>query len=501
MTPILSVLFLGVIEAADSPTGGGTPMQYFPVYFRLAGRPALLVGGGDAAVRKLRLLRRAGARVTVVALEADGEIARLAADGDVVWQRREFRDDDLVGPALIIVATESAADDRIAEAAREAGVPVNAVDRPELSTFIMPAIVDRDGIVVAISSGGAAPVLARRIRERIEALLPGRVGRLARFAEGFRGAVEAAIPAGPGRRHFWERFFDSPVAAQVLDGDERGARRAMAGLVDAASLPTEGMVYIVGAGPGDPELLTLKAVRLLQQADVIVHDRLIGPEVLDYARRDAERLYVGKARSCHSRSQDEINAVMAEKAREGRIVVRLKGGDPMIFGRGGEEREYLENLGIRVEVVPGITAATGSAAAAGISLTHRDCAQAVTFVTGHARNDGVPDLDWTSLVRMHQTVAVYMGVSSAGAIAGKLIGHGMSPAMPVAVVENATLKTEKVVRGRLDRLAELVRENGIVGPAMIVIGKVAAEPGCNVVPLKQPALRDLPRHEAWVVAG
>lgn len=480
-------------------------MEHFPVFFRLAGRPALLVGGGDAAVRKLRLLRRAGARVTVVAPEVDAEIAALADSGDVEVVRRAFRSADLKDRALVIAATESGQDDCVAEAACDAGIPVNAVDRPELSTFIMPAIVDREGIVVAISSGGAAPVLARRIRERIESMLPDRVGGLARFAERYRGAVEAAIPAGPRRRHFWERFFDGPVAARVLDGDEEGAREAMPGLVDAAGLAEEGIVYIVGAGPGDPELLTLKAVRLLQQADVIVHDRLIGPEVLDYARRDAERLYVGKARSCHSRSQDEINALMAEKAREGRIVVRLKGGDPMIFGRGGEECEYLESRGVRVEVVPGITAATGSAAAAGISLTHRDCAQAVTLVTGHARSNGIPDLDWDSLVRMDQTVAVYMGVSSAGAIAGRLIAHGMSPAMPVAVVENATLSTEKVVRGRIDRLVDLVEENGIKGPAMIVIGKVAAEPGCNVVPLATPAPRPaapvLPPHEAWVVAG
>ncbi len=475
-------------------------MQHFPVFFSLRGEPALLVGGGETAVRKLRLLRRADAVVTVVAPEIDPEITALVDAGDVIWHARHFEEGDLAGPVLVITATDSAEDDRVAAAAHAAGVPVNAVDRPDLSRFIMPAIVDRDGIIVAISSGGAAPVLARRLRERIETLVPAGVGRLARFANKFRDALDGVMPPGPARRHFWERFFDGPVAARVLDGDETGAEVEMLGLVANAAAPRPGAVYIVGAGPGDPELLTLKAVRLLQQADVIVYDRLVGPLVMDYARRDAERIYVGKAKANHSRSQDEINALMAKHAEAGEVVVRLKGGDPMIFGRGGEEREYLQQRGVRVDVVPGITAATGSAAAAGISLTHRRHAQAVTLVTGHAK-DGVPDLDWESLVRMRQTIAVYMGVSSAPAIASNLIAHGLPASTPVAVVENATRPDEKVARGRIDRLPALIDEHGITGPAMIVIGDVAAADGDNVVPLPVAQSWQTARHEAWVVAG
>lgn len=475
-------------------------MQHFPAFFSLRDAPALLVGGGAAAVRKLRLLRRAGACVTVVAPLADGEIAALAEAGDINWHRRSFRETDLTGAILAITATESDEDDRVAAASDRAGVPVNAVDRPDLSRFIMPAIVDRDGIVVAISSGGAAPVLARRLRERIETLVPAGVGRLARFADRFRDALDGVMAPGPARRHFWERFFDGPLAARILDGNLEGAEAEMLGLVAGAGAPHRGIVYIVGAGPGDPELLTLKAVRLLQRADVIVYDRLVGPQVLDYARRDAERVYVGKARANHSRSQDAINALMAEAAGAGQVVVRLKGGDPMVFGRGGEERAYLQARGVSVAVVPGITAATGGAAAAGIALTHRRHAQAVTLVTGHAK-DGVPDLDWESLVRMRQTVAVYMGVAAAPAIAANLMAHGMPPATPVAVIENATLPDEKVARGCIAALPALIDTHAITGPAMIVIGDVAAEAGSNIVPLPVPAPVPAHRHDAWVVAG
>ena len=376
------------------------------------------------------------------------------------------------GQALVIAATGlDAVDSRVSEAARDAGIPVNAVDRRDLSDFSVPAIVDRDPIVVAVSSGGAAPVLARRLRERIEALLPSRLGDLARFAERFRTSVAAMVPA-PSRRRFWELFFEGPVATRLLAGEGHGAREAMLGLVNAPTRREPGSVAIVGAGPGDPDLLTLRALRLLQDADVIVHDRLVGAGVLDLARRDAQRICVGKARGNHSLGQDGINALLAERALAGQRVVRLKGGDPLIFGRGGEEVEHLRRLGIAVQVVPGITAATGCAAAAGLPLTHRDLAQSVTFVTAHAR-DGEPRLDWRALAAPHQTLVVYMGVAVADRLAARLIEHGLAPATPVAIIENGTLPSQRVITGKLHDLGALVHGRGVEGPAALVIGEVA----------------------------
>jgi uroporphyrin-III C-methyltransferase/precorrin-2 dehydrogenase/sirohydrochlorin ferrochelatase len=355
-------------------------------------------------------------------------------------------------------------------------MPVNVVDRPDLSSFIMPAIVERDPVVIGISTGGAAPLLARRIRATIEALLPARLGRLVRFAESFRGSVQATIPDARARLRFWERFFEGPLAGAVLAGDESTAREQMLSLVNrpqAAPRPA-GVVHIVGAGPGDPDLLTLRALRLMQQADVVVYDKLVGPEILDYARRDAERIYVGKSKGNHARTQDQINELLVVHARTGKRVLRLKGGDPFIFGRGGEEREHLRRAGVRVEVVPGITAATGCAAATGIPLTHRDHAAAATFVTGHGRN-GEPDLDWAALARIRHTLVIYMGVSTAGRTAARLIEHGMAPDTPVAVVENGTLESQKTAIGTLAHLGALVAEHGIAGPAIIVVGEVVRE--------------------------
>lgn len=458
-------------------------MRYFPAFFDLNGRRVLIVGGGESAARKLRLLCKAKAWVTVVAPEAAPEIADLAEAGEIAWIARAFEAGDVLGQDLVVGATGlSPVDEDVAKAARTAGRPVNVVDRPDLSSFITPAIVDRDPIVIGISSGGSAPVLARRIRARIESLLPAGIGRLADFAESFRGAVAATV-APAGRKRFWERFFDGPVAEAVLKGDERGARERMLALVNspAAREREAGIVHIVGAGPGDPDLLTFRAMRLIQDADVIFYDKLVGPEIVDYARRDAERVYVGKTKGNHSKSQDDINALMAEAAAAGRRVVRLKGGDPFVFGRGGEEADYLRGLGHAVEVVPGITAATGCAAAADIPLTFRGVAQAVTFVTGHAA-DGEPDLDWAALSDPRQTLVIYMGVSTAGTIAARLIEHGVEPARPVAVIENGTRADQKVVKGSLGALEALVQRNAIAGPAVIVVGDVVKLAGGDALP-------------------
>ena len=451
-------------------------MNYFPAFFDLKDRPALIVGGGEAAARRLRLLQKAGARVTIVAPRVGEEIAAAIGEGRIAAVRRGFVSGDINGQTIVFAATGlPAVDERVAEAARTAGVPVNVADHAGLSSFIVPAIVERDPVVIGISTGGAAPVLASRLREAIERLLPARLGRLAKFADSFRAAVKATVPNAAARLRFWDRFFDGPVADQVLIGNECGAREKMLTLVNgrAAGAPARGGVAIVGAGPGDPDLLTLRALRLIQRADVVIYDKLVGPGVLDLARRDAERIYVGKSKGDHSKSRDEINALIAGQAQAGRRVVRLKGGDPFIFGRGGEELEYLRQRGIPVEVVPGITAALGCAAATGIPLTHRDHAQAVTFATGQGK-DGEPELDWATLARLKQTLVIYMGVGAAGRIAARLIDHGLDPATPVAVIENGTLPSQKALYGRLSGLGWLVRQSDIAGPALIVIGSVTA---------------------------
>lgn len=454
-------------------------MNYFPTFFDLRDKPVLLVGGGEPAVRKLRLLRAAGARVRVVAPEAAAEIADLAEAGETELVRRGVVAGDLAGRVLAVSATGlEAVDTRVAEAAREAGVPVNVVDRPDLSSFIVPAIVDRDPVVIGISSGGAAPVLARRLRGAIEAVLPARLGALARFAGSFRAAVAATVTDPAARRRFWERFFDGPIAEAVLAGREGAAREAMLTLVNRRGATRiddsagQGSVAIVGAGPGDPDLLTLRALRLIQEADVVVHDKLVGEAILALVRRDARRVYVGKAPGRHSHSQDAINDILVAEARAGHRVVRLKGGDPFVFGRGGEELEALRRHGIAVEVVPGITAALGCAAATGIPLTHRDHATAVTFVTGHGK-DGTPDLDWAALAGRRQTLVVYMGVATAGATAERLIETGLAPGTPVAVIQNGTLPDQRTAYGTLAGLGDLIREQALTGPAVIVIGEVA----------------------------
>ncbi len=459
-------------------------MSHLPIYMTLQDRPVLLVGGGELAVRKLRLIRKSGAAVTVVAPRVSGELEDLAGHGAVLLKRRAFTPGDVEGHSIVFAATGIAAvDSAVSHASRSRSIPVNAVDRPALSDFIMPAIVDRAPIMVAISSGGSAPVLARMIRARIESQLPPALGKLAAFADRFRGAVKAMVDDGDARRRFWERFFDGPVAKLVLKGDERKAQERMLALVNAdpAHHAVVGGVSIVGAGPGDPDLLTFRAMRAIQEADIVVYDRLVGPDILEYVRRDAERVFVGKSRSNHHRTQDQINALLADLAVSGKRVVRLKGGDPFVFGRGGEERDYLMARGVAVDVVPGITAAVGAAAYAGVPLTHRDHASAVTFVTGHGK-DGEPDLDWAHLAKARQTVVIYMGVDTADRTAARLLENGMAAQTPVAVIENATRPEQRVIAGVVGQLGGLVAEHAITGPALLVIGSVAGLAENTVAP-------------------
>jgi uroporphyrin-III C-methyltransferase/precorrin-2 dehydrogenase/sirohydrochlorin ferrochelatase len=449
-------------------------MQTFPLFLSLQGRRVLVVGGTDAAARKIELLMSAGAQVALIADTVVGEIAQLIADGHISWAGHVFDDGDLAGVTLVVVASDDEAlQARVSLAAQQRCLPVNVVDRPRLSSFIMPAIVDRAPITIAISTGGAAPALARRIRAEIERSMPAAIGRLARFAEVFRAQVRRTLEQAPVRRRFWDRVFEGRIGELALAGDEIGARRELIKLLDGVrtETPTAGMVHLVGAGPGDPDLLTMKAHRLLQRADVVVYDRLVSAEVLAMARRDAERLYVGKRRGSHSLSQDQINARLVALARAGKSVVRLKGGDPFVFGRGGEEIEALARAGVAVEVVPGVTAALGCAASAGIPLTHRDYAQACVFVTGHHK-DGRLDLDWPMLARPRQTVVIYMGVEALPTIATQLVVHGLPPSTPVALIENGTTDRERRVVGTLATIERQAMRTRLDGPTLCLVGEV-----------------------------
>ncbi|MES0873606.1 siroheme synthase CysG [Sinimarinibacterium thermocellulolyticum] len=443
---------------------------YYPLFLKLQGQRVLLVGGGEVALRKLRLLQRAGARVEIVAAALTPEIGLICETGKAVHVAAAFDEAQLRGCRLAIAATDDRAlNARVAAAAEAAGVPVNVVDDAELSRFITPAIVDRAPLMVAISSGGAAPVLARRLRERIETWLPATYGRLADFMRRRRDAVRGATAQGEPRG-IWERFLDSPAAERVLAGDEAAAEAGLRALIDAR--PQVGEVYLVGAGPGDPDLLTFKALRLMQQCDVVLHDRLIAPQVLELVRRDARRLFVGKARSQHAVPQEQINAELVRLAQQGLRVLRLKGGDPFIFGRGGEEIDTLMAHGIPFQVVPGITAASGCAAYAGIPLTHRDYAQSCIFVTGHARKDGTLDLHWDQLARRGQTVVVYMGLHTLPALCAELIQHGLPADWPAAMVEEGTSPHQRVVVGTLDDLPQRVQAAGFKGASLLIVGEV-----------------------------
>ncbi len=458
--------------------------RYFPIFWDTNSGTALVVGGQEDAARKVRLLLGAGARVKVVAPDTNTELDALAAEDRIDIARRAVTEQDIAGAALVISATANdTVDEFVSTAAQVHGVKVNVVDRPGLSDFTVPSIVDRSPVLVAISTAGAAPVLGRKIRAQIEAVLSPNLGKLAQFAQSLRREVKNKIADAAKRRSFWEGFFESSAAEQALSSDLESASRSATVLIDkAAAGKREGRVVMVGAGPGAADLLTLRALRALQQADVIVYDALVGPEVLDLARRDALRLYVGKQKGRHSYSQERINGILVDEARRGSTVVRLKGGDPFVFGRGGEEIRALKEAGIPVDVVPGITAATGAAAALGLPLTHRDHANVVSFATGHPAT-GKSDPDFAALSDPNQTAVIYMGKSKAAEIAGSLIAQGRRPETPVAVIENATLETQRTLLGTLSTLPLLSRVDGLSGPALIVVGDVVSE--VNAEPLEQ----------------
>jgi uroporphyrin-III C-methyltransferase/precorrin-2 dehydrogenase/sirohydrochlorin ferrochelatase len=452
-------------------------VDFLPVFLNVRERPAVVVGGGAIALRKAELLFRCGARITIVAPQLAVDFAALLSSGRVEHRVTHFSAAALDGAAVVIAATDQpSVNAAVAAAAQSRNIPVNVVDDLRESTFIVPAIVDRDPVIVAVGTSGNAPVLARYVRECIEALLPPQLGKLAALAGRWRRRVGKALGSVLERRRFWERVFAGPVATQVFAGHEAQAELELRReLKRAAAARSSGVgeVYIVGAGPGDPDLLTLKAARLLQQADVVLYDRLISAAVLDRARRDAERIYVGKEAGRHPVAQEQTQQLMIELALEGKRVCRLKGGDPFVFGRGGEELEALLARHIPVTVVPGITAALGAAAYAGIPLTHRDHAHAVMFVTGHAREGGEGPA-WRELARPGQTVVFYMGLAQLPTIVAGLTAAGAAPDLPAAVIEQATLPEQRVISGTLRDLAARVAAAQVRSPALLIVGEVVA---------------------------
>ncbi|MCC9007750.1 siroheme synthase CysG [Pseudomonas putida] len=447
-------------------------MDYLPLFHKLQGGRVLVVGGGEIALRKARLLADAGSELRVVAPDVDGQLAALAREGGGEVLVRGYQAADLVGCRLVIAATDDPGlNAQVSADAQALSLPVNVVDAPALCTVIFPAIVDRSPLVIAVSSGGDAPVLARLIRAKLEAWIPSAYGELAGLAARFRHKVKTLYPDVNQRRGFWETVFQGPIAERQLAGQGAEAERMLQAMVDGAPVQQGGEVYLVGAGPGDPDLLTFRALRLMQQADVVLYDRLVAPAIIEMCRRDAERIYVGKRRADHSVPQDQINRLLVDLAKQGKRVLRLKGGDPFIFGRGGEEIEELAEHGIPFQVVPGITAASGCSAYGGIPLTHRDYAQSVRFVTGHLK-DGTSNLPWNDLVAPAQTLVFYMGLVGLPTICAELIRHGRAASTPAALVQQGTTRNQRVFTGTLADLPELVARHEVHAPTLVIVGEV-----------------------------
>jgi uroporphyrin-III C-methyltransferase/precorrin-2 dehydrogenase/sirohydrochlorin ferrochelatase len=448
-------------------------MDYFPVFLKLKDQPCLVVGAGEIAARKIELLARAGAKITVIANEISPAVSNLQAAHHLTVLQKPFAPEDVGEFRLVVSATNNAKTNHlVAKTTSEQNIPVNVVDNPELCSFIFPAIIDRSPIIAAVSSGGAAPVLARLLRAKIETVIPPAYGQLASLADKFRDKVKQHLKIPAQRRIFWENILQGSVAELVFAGKEQEAEQQLEQtLLEQKENANLGEVYLVGAGPGAPDLLTFRALHLMQQADVVVYDRLVSPEILDLARRDAERIYVGKQRQNHALPQESINTLLADLAKAGKRVVRLKGGDPFIFGRGGEEIETLMQQGIHFQVVPGITAASGCATYSGIPLTHRDHAQSCTFVTGHLKDNSV-NLNWTQLAAPNQTIVIYMGLAGLEKVCESLIAHGSPKDLPIAIVQQGTTTHQRVITGTLATLPDKVASEDIKAPTLIIIGTV-----------------------------
>jgi uroporphyrin-III C-methyltransferase / precorrin-2 dehydrogenase / sirohydrochlorin ferrochelatase len=448
-------------------------MQALPIFFNIKNRPCVVIGGGDVAMRKVSMLLKADAAITLYSPEICHELQDLVDAEKIKFVAEKFNENQLRGACMVIAATDDeAVNEAVSIAAKAQNIPVNVVDAPALCTFTMGSIIDRSPVIIAISSEGNAPVLARYIRAKIETMLPATYGRIADIAGEFRDKVKEKFSTTQARRIFWEGVLQGSFVERVLSGQEQAAREQLSALInDADATKNQGEVFLVGGGPGDPDLLTFRALRLMQQCDVCVYDKLVSPEVMELVRRDAELIFVGKSRDQHTMPQEEINELLAKLALEGKRVLRLKGGDPFIFGRGGEEIETLMAHGVPFQVVPGITAANGVSSYAGIPLTHRDYAQACLFITGHLK-EGTVDLDWQAMSRPKQTVVIYMGLVGLNQICEKLIQHGVSPDMPAAVVQQGTTQRQRVVTATLKDLAEKVETAKLKPPSLIIVGEV-----------------------------
>ncbi|AZN64904.1 uroporphyrinogen-III C-methyltransferase [Acinetobacter johnsonii] len=449
-------------------------MDIFPISLKLQQQPCLIVGGGHIAYRKAVLLHKAGAVIHIIAPDIDANLLQLVEESQGQYIQALYPAQiQLNDYRLVIAATDDyAVNTQVFEDCEALKILVNSVDDPPHCRFMVPAIVDRSPLVISVASNGTSPVLSRQIRTQLETTIPHGMGKLAEFSGKWRAAVKAKISNPDERRVFWEDLYASPLKEQVFHDNLVEADR----LIEQALLEwktPKGEVYLVGAGPGDPELLTLKALRLMQQADVVIYDRLVSPAIMELCRRDATKIYVGKARSNHAVPQEGINALLVEYASKGQRVCRLKGGDPFIFGRGGEEIQELFAAGVPFQVVPGITAASGCSAYAGIPLTHRDYAQSVRFLTGHLK-EGSPELPWDELVYQNQTLVLYMGLVGLEKICEKLIEHGQRPDMPVALISKGTTPEQKVLVGTLADIASKVEENHIQAPTLTIIGDVVS---------------------------
>ena len=449
-------------------------MDIFPISLKLQQQPCLIVGGGHIAYRKAVLLHKAGAVIHVIAPDIDANLLQLVEESQGQYIQALYPAQiQLNDYRLVIAATDDyAVNTQVFEDCEALKILVNSVDDPPHCRFMVPAIVDRSPLVISVASNGTSPVLSRQIRTQLETSIPHGMGKLAEFSGKWRAAVKAKISNPDERRVFWEDLYASPLKEQVFHDNLVEADRLIEQALAEWKTP-KGEVYLVGAGPGDPELLTLKALRLMQQADVVIYDRLVSPAIMELCRRDATKIYVGKARSNHAVPQEGINALLVEYASKGQRVCRLKGGDPFIFGRGGEEIQELFAAGVPFQVVPGITAASGCSAYAGIPLTHRDYAQSVRFLTGHLK-EGSPELPWDELVYQNQTLVLYMGLVGLEKICEKLIEHGQRPDMPVALISKGTTLEQKVLVGTLADIASKVEENHIQAPTLTIIGDVVS---------------------------
>ena len=452
-------------------------MDLLPLFHNLKGRRCVMVGGGSVALRKIRPLIEVGAAIDIIAPNINAAITALATKHALNLHQRKFNNDDLKGAALVIAATDDKQlNKQVSEQAQQLNIPVNVVDQPELCSVVFPSIVDRSPVQIAISSSGTAPVLARMLRTRLESLIPSGYGQLAQLAGKFRQQVKEKITDANSRKAFWEDIFSGDISELVFSNKQDIAENKLQEKLDeqlSSSADSLGEVYLVGGGPGDPDLLTFRALRLMQKADIVLYDRLVSKEVLSLVRRDAELVYVGKTAGDHPVTQDNINEKLVEFAKEGNRVLRLKGGDPFIFGRGGEEIAHLADNGIPFQVVPGITAASGCASYAGIPLTHRDHAQSVRFITGHQK-DHKYNLNWSELVAPNQTLVFYMGLNGLETICQQLLSYGMDSTTPAALIEKGTTTRQRVFIGDLSTLPQKVRDGGAKAPTLIIVGSVVS---------------------------